>query len=287
VPPDVGVVVLTLGDRPAALERAVNSALAQHDVAVQVIVVANGAPAPPGLSPDARVSVFELDHNAGIPGGRNEGARRCPAELVAFLDDDARFVDESVLSRAAAAFQHRPALGALALRIVDDEGRTARRHVPRIGARHPDRAGAVTAFLGGAVVMRRAAFDGVGGFPSEFVYAMEETDLSFRLIDAGWEIHYDGTPAVYHPRTEPARHPGAAERTMRNRVWLANRSLPAPIAVLYVANWLLITTIRRPRQFPALVRAVRGGWRTRPGPRAPIRWRTVARLTRLGRPPVL
>jgi hypothetical protein len=28
------------------------------------------------------------------------------------------------------------------------------------------------------------------------------------------------------------------------------------------------------------------GWRTDPGPRRPMRWRTVARLARLGQPPI-
>ncbi len=71
----------------------------------------------------------------------------------------------------------------------------------------PDRSGPVTAFLGGAVVIRRAAFEQVGGYAADFRYAMEETDLALRLIDDGWTIHYDGTPAVIHPRTDPSRHP--------------------------------------------------------------------------------
>jgi len=277
-----------MGNRPAEVAAAVGSALVQNDVAVEAVVVANGVPASTvELPADDRLNVVELVENAGIPGGRNEGSEHTGAELIAFLDDDARFVDASVLARCAQTFRRRPALGAIALRIVDEEGRTARRHVPRIGARDPGRSGPVTAFLGGAVVARAAAFSTVGGFPAAFVYAMEETDLALRLIDAGWEIHYDGTPAVFHPATDPARHPAAAERTMRNRVWLAHRSLPAPVAALYVADWLAVSIVRDPRQIRRLLQAALDGWRTRPGPRSPIRWRTVARLTRLGRPPII
>jgi GT2 family glycosyltransferase len=233
------------------------------------------------------VSVVELAENAGIPGGRNVGAERAAAALVAFLDDDARFLDSGVLARCAEALRSRPALGAVALRIVDEDGRTARRHVPRVGARDPGHSGSVTAFLGGAVVVRAAAFHAVDGYPAPFVYSMEETDLALRLIDNGWEIHYDGIPAVFHPATDPGRHPAATERTMRNRVWLAHRTLPAPVAALYVVNWLALSALRRPTQTRSLLRAVVGGWRSRPGPRAPIRWRTVARLTRLRRPPII
>ena len=35
---------------------------------------------------------------------------------------------------------------------------------------------------------------------------------------------------------------------MRNRVWLAYRNLPAPVAVVYVANWFVIATLRQPRR---------------------------------------
>ena len=127
----------------------------------------------------------------------------------------------------------------------------------------------------------------MGRYPATFTYLMEETDLALRLVDHGWTIHYDGRPAVFHPATEPGRHARAAEHTMRNRVWLAHRNLPAGFAVLYVLDWLAISAARDPRHAAALVRAAIAAWRTRPGPRRPIGYSTVARLTRLGRPPVI
>jgi GT2 family glycosyltransferase len=287
--PDVSVVVLTRGDRPTELRAALHSALAQRDVAVEIVVVANGvgADAIPALG-DARVRLVTVPENLGIPGGRNVGSEHASAPLLAYLDDDATFADSGVLARSLAAFGEDPRLGVIALRIVDERGETARRHVPRLGSGRPDRSGAVTAFLGGAAVMRRAAREEVGGYAAEFRYAMEETDLALRLVDRGWSIRYDGAPAVVHPRTDPARHPGSAERTMRNRVWLAYRNLPAPLALCYVANWLVVSAVRQPRRAGDLVRGVADGWRTRPrAQRAPIRWHTVARLTRLGRPPIL
>ena len=288
-PPDVSVIVLTVGDRAEQLRAAVDSALHQGGVAVETIVIANGVPAT-AVQPtiDDRARVVETPDNLGIPAGRNRGADEARAPLLAFLDDDARLTTPGVLARCARAFDADPDLAVVALRIVDDDGETARRHVPRIGSRRPGRSGPVTSFLGGAAVVRRRAFAEVGGYAGEFGYAMEETDLAFRLLDAGWTIRYDGTPAVVHPRTDPSRHPGAAERTMRNRVWLAYRNLPAPVAVGYVVNWMAIAAVRRPRAAGALARGVMDGWRTRPrAERSPIRWRTVAHLTRLGRPPVV
>lgn len=286
--PDISVVLLTMGDRRAELTDAIGSATSQRGIDVEIVVVANGVAATEiGVPPGSGTVLVELPENRGIPGGRNVGAVAATAPLIAFLDDDARYVDTDVLARTRTMFRENAQLGAVALRLVDENGTTARRHIPRIGARDADRSGPVTAFLGGAAVIRRAAFDGAGCYPEEFVYAMEETDLALRMVDRGWEIHYDGHPAVYHPASEPTRHSGAAERTMRNRVWLAHRNLPAPIAVAYVLNWLTASIIRRPADARHLLRSTINGWRTRPGPRAPIAWRTVWHLVRLGRPPLI
>ena len=287
--PDVSVIVLTRGDRPTQLCAAVDSVLAQRDIALEIVVIANGVAA--GAIPtigDERVRIVAVPENLGIPGGRNVGSAHAGAPLLAFLDDDASFADSGVLARCLVAFGEDFTLGVVALRIVDENGDTARRHVPRLGSGRPDRSGPVTAFLGGAAVVRRAAFEDVGAYAAGLRYAMEETDLALRLVDRDWTIRYDATPAVVHPRTDPARHPGAVERTMRNRVWLAYRNLPTTLALCYVANWFVVSVLRQPRRAGDLVHGVVDGWRTRPrDERKPIRWRTVARLTRLGRPPIL
>jgi GT2 family glycosyltransferase len=287
--PDVSVVILTLGDRPEQLRSAIDSALAQRHIAVDVVIVANGVRASDvDVVDDPRVRVIDTDENLGIPGGRNVGAEHARAALLAFLDDDARYADTEILTRVVVTFEREPDLGVIALRIVDDDGVTARRHVPRIGGGQPDRTRCVTSFLGGSAVIRRTAFEQAGRYAGDFRYAMEESDLALRLIDRGWSIRYEGNPSVVHPKTDPSRHPDAAEHTMRNRVWLAYRNLPVPIAAGYVANWFAISTVRDPRSLGALIRGARQGWRSRPrDQRAPIEWRTVAELIRLGRPPII
>jgi GT2 family glycosyltransferase len=132
-------------------------------------------------------------------------------------------------------------------------------------------------------------FAEVGGLPDEFFYAHEETDLAWRAINAGWGIEYRSDMVLNHPTMPPSRHAVYHRMVARNRVWLARRNLPAPLVPVYVGVWLLLTLARRPSR-PALrawFGGFREGWRTPCGPRRPMRWRTVWRLTRLGRPPVI
>jgi len=77
--------------------------------------------------------------------------------------------------------------------------------------------------------------------------------------------------------------------TARNRVWLTRRRLPLPLIPVHLAVWTLITLLRT--RSTGGLRAWFGGFvegmREPAGERRPMRWRTVWRLTRLGRPPVI
>ncbi|MFZ8997692.1 MAG: glycosyltransferase family 2 protein [Ilumatobacteraceae bacterium] len=279
-------VVLTLGDRPGELERAVRSLVKNEGV--EVLVVANGASAEavPEL-PSVRSIV--LDDNVGVPAGRHAGLQATRSAVVGFLDDDATL--EGDLSSVIRAFDDDGSLGAVSLRIVDEDGATSPRHVPRVGGANPGAAGSVTHFLGGACAIRREAYDEAGGYFADLFYGHEEIELSWRLLDAGWRIDYLTDVVVRHPRTEISRHEKGWRLTGRNRVWIARRTLPWPVAIVHVAVWLVGGFVRAPR---ACRRAYLAGWWsgwTTSWPsgvrRRPIRWSTVWRLTRLGRPPIV
>ncbi|GAA1431146.1 glycosyltransferase [Microlunatus lacustris] len=278
----IAVVVLTQASRPRELADALASVRAQRGVDVQLVLVVNGATPPDGDQGDRLVV---LPDNVGIPAGRNIGAAAADAELVMFLDDDAELLDPDLLARVAARFRSEPELGAMAIRLVDEDGRTQRRHVPRLGMRSAEISGPVTHFIGAACVVRTTSFHGIDGFDPKFFYAMEESDLSWRLLDAGWTIWYSADLTAFHPRTAPSRHAGYARLTARNRLWMAWRSLPVPLLCAYLLIWTVAAVLRGAPL--AEVRAgYRAAWADRP-PRRPMRWRTVARMTAIGRPPVV
>ena len=281
--PAVTAVILSRGDRPTELAASVASVRSQLEVDATVLIVWNGV-APPSDSP-ADVDV-ETAENLGIPAARNLGAERATGEFVLFLDDDAALIESGVL-RDAARHMDDTTIDLIALRLVDEVGNSSSRHVPRLGGRGVTRPGPVAGFLGGACVVRASRFRDLGGYPGEFFYAMEESDLALGLIDAGSRIWYAADLCVYHPLTDPARHREGAFRTARNRVWLAHRRLPAPIALAYVTSWFVISSVRQPRSVGSQMAGIRAGWTDRIGPRKPIAWRTVWRLCRLGRPPVV
>ncbi|MEU3409031.1 glycosyltransferase [Streptomyces sp. NPDC006670] len=288
----VGAVIITMGNRPDELKALLDSVARQDGDPVEVVVVGQGVEVT-GL-PDG-VRTVHLPENLGIPGGRNVGIEAFgpggrDVDVLLFLDDDGLLERTDTAELCRQAFAEDPKLGIVSFRIADpDTGATQRRHVPRLRASDPMRSSRVTTFLGGANAVRTKVFEQVGLLPAEFFYAHEETDLAWRAIDAGWLIDYRADMVLLHPTTAPSRHAVYHRMVARNRVWLARRNLPAPLGPVYLGVWLALTLVRRPSA-PAL-KAWFGGFKegcTTPcGPRRPMRWRTVWRLTRLGRPPVI
>ncbi len=283
---NLSCVILTMGDRPAELARAVRSVREQDGVQVEVVVIGNGVD--PG--PIAGARTVPLPNNVGIPAGRNRGVEETTGDVVLFLDDDGYFPTGTLGAHVRDAFRNDDRLGVLSFRVRDPvSGHGERRHVPRLRAGDPERSSEVTTFLGGACAVRRETFDKVGGFPDEFFYAHEETDFAWRAIDAGYRLRYDAAAVMTHPALPPTRHREFYRLNARNRVWLARRNLPWPVGLLYVVNWTVLTVlrVRRPSALRAWFGGFAEGWREPCGERRPIRWRSVFAMARAGRPPVI
>jgi GT2 family glycosyltransferase len=276
------VVVLTQGGRPAELSRCLESVLAQ-DFPTEVILVVNGGTL--DLELDQRISVVELDENRGVAGGRNIGAGMAAGEIVMFLDDDAWIASSETVRTIASLFDSRPQVGIVGCRLTDPEtGRSLRRWIPRLRKSNAS-PGPVATFPGGASFVRTALFEGLGGFPPDFVYSFEETDLAWRAIAAGWDVWFEPQAVVHHPATRLARHPSGCRLSSRNRVIVARRQLPRVLWPFYIGAGLVRSAIQRCLREG--MQGVTEGFRWEPIERIPMGWASVARLTRLGRPPIV
>lgn len=282
-----GCVVLTEGRRPEDLRRALESLRRQRGVDVDAVVVGNGWQ-PEGLPADIRgVSTPE---NVGVPAGRNAGVPHVEGELLLFLDDDASFPDDDALERIGGLFAADERLGAISPRLDDPTGRPPpRRWVPRLRVGDRARSGDVTVVTEGAIIVRRSAFDEVGGWPGHFFFFHEGIDLAWRIWDAGYRIWYAGDIVALHPAPTGIRRGQFRYLSSRNRVWLARRRLPLPLAGAHVAVWFLRTAagLRSASDARDVLRGYHDGLREPAGERLPLRWRTIWRMTLAGRPPVI
>lgn len=285
--PSYGCVVLTEGRRSEDLNRALDSLLRQRDVDVDVVVVGN-AWEPDGLPSEVRG--VRLPDNVGVPAGRNGGVPHVQGDLLLFLDDDASFPEDDALLRIGRMFAEDEWLGAVSPRVADPTGRPSpRRWVPRLRVGDRTRSSDVTVVSEGAVVVRRSAFEEAGGWPGEFFFFHEGIDLAWRILDVGYRIWYAGDVVAFHPAPVTRKRGQFRYLSSRNRVWVARRNLPLPLAAAHVGVWFLRTaaSLRSRKDARDALRGYRDGLREPAGARRPLQWRTIWRMTRAGRPPVV
>jgi len=283
----VGAVVLSMGTRPADFPRAMASLLSQRDVDLSVVVVGNGWE--PDGAPEGVMTVH-LPENVGIPEGRNVGAAAVGGDVLFFYDDDAFLPSDDVVARLVDVLDADPSVGAVQPRPVDPTGKASpQRWVPRPGGGDPLRPGVVTWVWEGTFAIRRELFERVGGWPGHFFYGHEGIDLMWKVWDEGYVGWYAPDIVVNHPATSPTRHQVYYRLNARNRVWVARRNLPWPLVVPYLLAWTVLTVarVRSPRKLAAWFAGFGEGLGPGAGERHPMSWRTVWRLTRAGRPPVV
>lgn len=288
LPPTVGVVSLTQGTRPDDLARGLASLAAQTGVTLDTVVVGN-AWVPEGLP--AGVRGVHLPENLGIPAGRNAGAAVVSGDYIFFLDDDASIPSPTFLADAIAKIEADPTIGLLQPRVVDPSGvSNPRRWIPRIRKGDPEHSSNVFSVWEGATLLPRAVYDAAGGWGAPYFYAHEGIELAWRVWDTGHRVLYAGDLVAHHPAIDPARHSYYYRLNARNRVWLGKRNLPWVLVPFYVGSWTaiqLLRSIRRPAGLGAWLGGWVAGWREKPGGRRRIKWITVWRMTRAGRPPLV
>lgn len=285
-PPSVGWLIATAGKRPDELVRAVEAIEEFSPDREPVLVVVDGG-SPPAVAVDERHHIVVLSENVGAPTARNRGIEILESDVVVCLDDDAVLRSPAV-DIIRQRFEGDPALAVVSFRIVDENGHSLGRHIPRVGSNGENKEGPVATFLEGACAIRRSAFRDVGGYWEDIRYPHEQLDLSWRLLDRGWTIRYEPKIVVEHPHSEVGRHAEGWYQTGRNRVLVARRNLPYWVMLPHTLIWLfagIVLASGSPNR-RAYVRGWWAGWRYRVAHR-PIRFATVLTLTRLGRPPII
>jgi GT2 family glycosyltransferase len=186
------------------------------------------------LAPFAHHQYLFSGRNKGVH-ARNDGFDAARGAYIVLLDDDVLVETADMLDRFARRFEEDERLGAITIR-KHVRGET-RRRVDLIPHTRKDvdltQSFLTFRFVGGCVAFRAATLRETGGFLEDFFYGLEEIELSYRIIDAGWRIRYDPDVAC-----EELEHP--AGRDTKRRVQTAR-----------LANKYIISYLRMP--FPEVL----------------------------------
>lgn len=163
--------------------------------------------------------------NNGYSKANNQGLAISRGEFVLFLNPDT-LVPENALRACVNYLQQHPRVGALGVRMVNEEGvflPESKRAFPTPLTALFKLSGLATLFpnsavlnryalgnleesanhrvevLAGAFLMtRKSILDQLGGFDERFFMYGEDVDLSRRILDLNYENHYLGTVTILH-----------------------------------------------------------------------------------------
>lgn len=152
-----------------------------------------------------------LEQNVGFARACNAGARACDADAIFFLNNDT-LVPPFTIGRLAATMEESGA-AAVGPKILSGDGTLQVAGLAMLsGSTHFERLYVYldadlpqaqipydpVALSGAAVLVRRAAFEAVGGFEEAFVNGSEDVDLSLKLWAAGHRCHYEPRATIVH-----------------------------------------------------------------------------------------
>jgi GT2 family glycosyltransferase len=192
------------------------------------------------------VTLVSHARNAGYATACNDGAAVATAPALLQLNSDVVPEAPGWLTPMLAHLAADPSISCVGPKLMFDDG--SLQHAGLYFARGPgddwynchyykgfprhypeaDRTRAVPGVTGAAMLIRRAAWDEVGGFHADYIVGdYEDSDLCLRLRQAGGEILYEPRAELYHfERQSIAQHGGYAgtvaaayNRRLHHRRW--------------------------------------------------------------------
>lgn len=210
--PLVSVVLATNRGGPFLAE-ALASVAAQTYSHVELLVVDDGSPDPTeiqGLVASAGLGTVLRLEPSGVSAARNAGVQRSRGDLLAFLDDDDRWHPDR-LRLAVDALTARPdaVISYCAMRTVDPAGEQLVGADQRPARDARDVVRGRTGIMLPNLVIRRGAFDALGGFDPAYRQG-EDLDLVLAATTLGPFVFVDAVLVDYR------YHPGNTTRAYRD-----------------------------------------------------------------------
>jgi N-acetylglucosaminyl-diphospho-decaprenol L-rhamnosyltransferase len=171
------------------------------------------------VAAEAGLELVSLVINRGLAVAVNLGASRTRGECFALLNPDVRMTAGDDLDRLERSLDD-PEVGAVAPALVLPDGRTqdSARWVPTpldlvlrrfsgraLGAVRESRAVDVDWAVAACLIIRRTAWERIGGFDEGYFLYFEDVDFGVRLRAAGYRLRHDPTVRVQHDHRAASR----------------------------------------------------------------------------------
>ena len=177
---------------------------------------------------------FDAPENLGVANGRNFALAKGKAPIIIMLDDDAVLQNKDCLINLTKEFEtnntEKPKAIVSFKILYYDNLQMQKNGLPhKKYEEYKDKSFFETYYYaGGAHAIKREVIENLGQYPADFFYGMEEYDLAYRILDAGYSIVYSDKIVMLHKESPLGRKPKKEKLQMMwiNKSKVAWRYLP-------------------------------------------------------------
>ena len=223
-PPLVSAILISFNTRDLTLRALEALQLAARDLNVETWVVDNASSDDSVAQIRARfpdVEIIESSENLGFGAANNRAMEQARGDYFLLLNTDA-FLENDALRELLSAAARHPRAAVVAPRVLNADGSRQKSVWPfptpaqswsensgvgwlsrRLSARlrnygSPDDEAEIPWAIGACLLVRRAAYEQVGGFDPRFWMYAEETDWQKTMREKGWKIVFAPAARVTH-----------------------------------------------------------------------------------------
>lgn len=196
--------------------------------------------------PELKAHYIWSKENLGVARGRNELMKMAKGDIFMTIDDDMELPDAYGLEKLSKTFDKpyfkEANTGIITFRVIYYDTKevqvTAFPH-KKFDKYIPHAQFFTAFFAGGANIMRREVVEKAGLYPTDFHYGMEEYDLLYRTLNAGFTIGYDSEVTIEHKESALGRQPNYKKLQMQwiNKSKVAWRYLPFIYFITTTVSW--------------------------------------------------
>ncbi len=255
IPDKISILIITY-NRPMdlfELLKNLNTQQRTNEVLAEILVLNNASTEPYTdveayitAHPELKINYIPSKENLGVARGRNELMKIAKGKLMLVVDDDVVFTKPDDLYKLGFLYQDPYFIdantGVISLRVlyydtmeVQITGFPHKKYekykdTPRFFTSY---------FIGCAHLMKREVLAKTGLYPTDFHYGMEEYDLSYRILNAGYTIGFDNGVTILHKESPLGRAPNFRKLQMQwvNKSKVAWRYLPFRYFVSTALAW--------------------------------------------------
>lgn len=223
--------VVLSADMGPGIHETVRALRASGYKALSIVIVANTSRPPAANDFDDALLIWP-GRNIGTA-GRNVAASTCRSDYLLFLDDDSVPRPDMIGLLIETARSH-PCAGIIGAQPISPNRRVlAAGHLiepwtGRVRAEPADFGGErcthVTFVGSNGMLVRRAAFQDVGGFDESYFIYFEDSDFCARVREAGWEIVSANRAHFVHPESHDPSYLGKMGIPTPRRAFLVSRN---------------------------------------------------------------